>query len=194
MVEEHQSDAKKLILVSHCILNQYSIIHGRSNNMRLGREIIEMALKNEVGIIQLPCPEVTLLGPKRWAQSYEQYDTTAFHHHCEQLIQPVVDQIIDYQNDGRKLMAAVGIAGSPSCAVFETTSADYSGLVPGMSGAAQTLPEATKVPRQGHFMQTLQKKLRMSNIHFNLIELPRKGCETEKRQMFLAHFTELMEK
>jgi len=193
--KQTNSNEKKIILLPHCILNPFSIIHGRQNNQRLAREMIEMAMKNDVGIIQLPCPEMTLLGAKRWAQSFEQYDTPWFHKHCEKLAESIVDQMLDHYNDGIKLIATVGIAGSPSCAVFETTSAaDYGGLVPGMSGSPQALPESTKVPRQGHFIHILQKQLHLANVHFNLIELPKKGCNAEKRQRFISHFEQLIEK
>lgn len=188
-----KNEDKKMILVPHCVLNPHSIIHGRQNNQRLAREMITIAMKNDVGIIQLPCPEITLLGAKRWGQSFEQYNTPWFHKHCEKLATSIVDQMLDHHNDGVKLMATVGIAGSPSCAVFETTSAEYGGLVPGMSGSPQTLPPSTKVPRQGHFIHILQKQLHLANIHFNLMELPSKGCESEKRKSFMAHLEQLIE-
>jgi len=190
--EEDLEYNHKIILVSHCILNSNSAIHGRTCNHRLAREIINTALTNNISIIQLPCPEITLLGAKRWAQSFEQYDTTAFAKHCKKIIEPIVDQIVDHSNDNVKLVAAIGIAGSPSCGIYEVSSAPYSGLIPGMTGA-EALPEATAIPRQGHFIQILQKQLRLAGIHFKLLELPKKGCNTDKRRQFTTHFKELME-
>lgn len=183
---------KKLILLPHCVLNPFSIIHGCQNNQTLAMEMITMAMKHDIGIIQLPCPEMTLLGAKRWAQSFEQYDTPWFHQHCEKLAAFVVAQVENHNSDGVKLMATVGIAGSPSCAIFETTSADYAGLVPGMNDAPEALPKSTKVPRQGHFIHILQKQLHQANLHFNLIELPRRACDAEKRKSFISNIEQLI--
>ncbi len=186
------SDIKgKLLILAHCILNPYSRIHGGQANESLAQEMVELAIKHKVGLIQLPCPEITLLGAKRWAQSYEQYDTPAFHKHCENILESLIDQLTDQAADDKTIIAAIGICGSPSCGVFETSSAEYSGLVPGMKGAKE-LPPSTKVPRQGHFIQALQRALRHHNLHVNLIELPRPDCTAEEAETFRSHISGLI--
>ena len=181
----------KLLLVAHCILNPYSRIHGGQAHDTLAKEMVKLALDNNVGIIQLPCPEITLLGAKRWAQCYEQYDTPAFHKHCEAIIEKIIDQLVEQTKDDKTIIAAIGIAGSPSCAVLETSSAEYSGLVPGMKGAKE-LPPANKIPRQGHFIQALQRALRHHNLHVNLIELPRFDCTAREAETFRSHISGLI--
>jgi len=182
----------KLLLVSHCILNPYSAIHGGTQHRPLATELVTEAMGRGVGIIQLPCPETTLLGARRWAQSFEQYDTPWYRDHCARLVERFVQQVADHVADGKHLVAVIGIAGSPSCAVFETTSAPYGGLVPGMP-SAPPLPPSTRVPRQGHFVQILQKTLRQQSIHANLLELPRADCPADEAETFLAHVTNLLE-
>ena len=181
----------KLLILAHCILNPHSKIHGGRTNEKLAKEMMKLAIDNNVGLIQLPCPEITLLGAKRWAQSYEQYDTPAYHKHCETIIEGLIDQLRDQAADDKTIIAAIGNAGSPSCGVFETSSADYSGLVPGMKGAKE-LPPSTRVPRQGHFIQALQRALRHHNLHVNLIELPRPDCTAEEAETFRTHIAGLI--
>lgn len=47
--------SKKIILASHCILNQNSISDGTSDYPAVNENILSLFIKSEVGIIQMPC-------------------------------------------------------------------------------------------------------------------------------------------
>ena len=40
-------------------------------------------MSEDVGVIQLPCPEATFLGMRRWGMTREQYDVPAFRRHSQ---------------------------------------------------------------------------------------------------------------
>ena len=57
--------SKSVIFVAHCILNQNSISEGTVSNPAQIKEILELLTPSEVGIIQMPCPELYCLGLDR---------------------------------------------------------------------------------------------------------------------------------
>ena len=71
---------KKIIFVSHCILNTASkvVLYNQADmdaEENLRKKFMHKAIDQEVQIIQLPCPEFTLYGPKRWGHVSNQWHT-----------------------------------------------------------------------------------------------------------------------
>ncbi len=77
-------------------------------------------MDNNISIIQLPCPEITYYGVKRWGHVKDQFDTTHFRKHCRQLFSIYLEQIEEYINNGYEILGIVGIEGSPTCGVNKT--------------------------------------------------------------------------
>ena len=57
--------SKKIILVSHCILNQNSISDGTAGYPSTNENVLKLLIQSKVGIIQMPCPEMICLGLDR---------------------------------------------------------------------------------------------------------------------------------
>ncbi|MCY1152858.1 MAG: hypothetical protein OWP43_10635 [Sphaerochaetaceae bacterium] len=62
---------KKIVFVSHCILNVASKVfmynkEEMDKEDALRKDFLNKAINNDVQIIQLPCLEFTLYGAKRW--------------------------------------------------------------------------------------------------------------------------------
>ncbi len=112
----------KIVVVSHCILNQNSRVFGRAYYKGMLREIIDQLRDFEVGVIQMPCPELTYAGLRRKMKTKEEYDTVSFRRHCRKIAFEVVDQIEEYLNSGFRVLAILGIDGSPTCGVEEIDS------------------------------------------------------------------------
>ncbi len=74
-----------------------------------------------MGIIQMPCPELTYAGLLRKAQTRYQYDTAVFRRHCKRIVKEIVNQIQEYEECGIKVKIVIGVDGSPSCGVNETS-------------------------------------------------------------------------
>ena len=119
MIQDKRS--RKIVIVAHCILNQNSRVQGIAHYAGMINEIIDVIRKNEVGIIQMPCPELTYAGLLRPSQTKEQYDTPAFRRHCRQIASSTADQVEEYVRNGFKVLAILGVEGSPTCGVEETS-------------------------------------------------------------------------
>lgn len=111
---------RRIILVSHCILNPYSKAQGVLNEKKLeaSRKVAETLLKDfETGIIQLPCPELLYKGLGRKPASRNSYDNPEFRKICFEVAEQVVKLIRQYEQNGFEVIAYLGVEGSPSCGV-----------------------------------------------------------------------------
>ena len=115
---------KKIIFVSHCILNTASkvVLYNQTDmdaEENLRKKFMHKAIDQEVQIIQLPCPEFTLYGPKRWGHVSNQFDNTFFRDHCRKILAPCIQQLKEYlaNEDWFEVLGIVGVDGSPSCGV-----------------------------------------------------------------------------
>ena len=57
--------SRQVVFIAHCLLNQNAISDGTAVFPAAFSEIIKLLLDAEVGIVQLPCPELSCLGLDR---------------------------------------------------------------------------------------------------------------------------------
>lgn len=108
---------KKIILVSHCILNQNSVVLPLARAKGGYNEIIQCILKRDIGILQLPCPEIIHLGMERPPMSKEAYNTEAYRQLCYDLLGPVMIQLKHYKEANYKVLGLIGVDQSPTCSL-----------------------------------------------------------------------------
>jgi len=113
--------SRRIALVAHCILNQNSRVLGLAERSSVIREIAEFLMHNEMGIIQISCPELTYAGILRQPQTKDQIDNVMFRRHCRKIVEEIVDQVQEYERCGIKVELVIGVDGSPSCGVNETS-------------------------------------------------------------------------
>jgi len=118
----------KIALVAHCILNQNSRVFGLAEKSSAITEIVDFLIRKNLGIIQLPCPELTYAGISRLPQTKEQYSTATFRKHCKKIAEDIAKQIQEYETCGVRLKLVIGVAGSPSCNVADDSNAKDSGI------------------------------------------------------------------
>ncbi len=111
----------RIAIVAHCILNQNSRVLGLAERSSMITEIVEFFWRKKIGILQMPCPELTYAGVLRKPQTKDQYDTIMFRSHCRKIADEIVDQIQDYAKCGISTEIVIGVDGSPSCGVSETS-------------------------------------------------------------------------
>lgn len=109
----------KIAFISHCLLNNLSKVETFDNK---NKDLIKYLLEHDVELIQMPCPEFTLYGGRRFGQVKEQYDTPFFRKHCSILIEPLIQQIMEYKRNGQHILGIFAIKGSPSCGYLHTVS------------------------------------------------------------------------
>ncbi|MFC4801277.1 CD3072 family TudS-related putative desulfidase [Neobacillus sp. GCM10023253] len=107
--------SKQILIVSHCILNQNTVIPDEARAAGAIISAVEWAMKQGYGLLQLPCPEFTFLGLDRPSMTYEQYNTPEYRKHCREILKPVLFQAEDYLKNGYEIAGILGIQSSPSC-------------------------------------------------------------------------------
>ena len=140
------------MLTAHCVLNQNAVIRNWERASGAFNRLVKVLLDENVGILQLPCPEMAFLGEARPPKTKEEYDTPAYRVLCQQLAAPLVKQVVDYHNNGYHVLGLLGIGESPSC----DTQGD-----------------------PGVFMEELMQQLEKEGITLNCIDIPESYLEGE---------------
>lgn len=162
--------SRKLCLISHCLLNCNAKVEGPCRRKGPLKEVIYALIEKDYGIIQLPCPEMTYYGMRRWGHVREQFDNPFFRKHCRRILEPVIEQLQDYLANNYTLDCVVAINGSPSCGLDFTCSSDkWLGELSkwdSLDCIKQSLQYKQEV---GVFMQELINMLKENNINTEFI-------------------------
>ncbi len=144
---------KKIAIVAHCILNQNSVVNGLERAEGAFNEIIELLLKKNYAIIQLPCPEMLFLGIDRKGRTKEEYDTDEYRKLCREVLKSIIKYLKEYSKEEFKFIL-IGIEGSPTCGIFKTVTKE--GLIDG----------------SGILMEEFLKMLEDNKIHIKKFDFP----------------------
>ena len=146
--------SRKVVVLCHCLLNANVKVHPLATHAgALGLIVSEFAAKG-VGLFQLPCPETSFLGLRRWGMTSEQYDHPAFRRHCREILGSSLDQLEALYRDDCRLVGVVGVDGSPSCGVFTTCTGYRGGEISSKSTDLRAQVEnLSSSSRQGIFIQ-----------------------------------------
>lgn len=137
--------SKRVVLTSHCILNQNTVVYPLARAKGAYKDIVVELLNNDIGIHQLPCPEYRYLGLKREPMSKEQYDTSEFRTINRNIAKDAINIVKEYLNNGYEVLGIIGINESPTCSIN------------GQSGI---------------LMEEILNLLRKENINLKVIDVP----------------------
>lgn len=162
--------SKKVIFLAHCLLNQNAISDGTAVYPAAFREVIQLLLEQEVGIVQMPCPELCCLGLDRGdvhgAERPVVVENTRIRRSMEKdgprqrreaLADLVAEQIAEYHRHGFEVLGIVGANRSPNCGVETTSDLDQ------------------EVEGQGAFIAAIARRLEAAGIDVPMLGL--KGSE-----------------
>lgn len=162
---------KKIIFVSHCILNTASkvVLYNQDEidaEEALRLKFMRKVIENDVQVIQLPCAEFSLYGAKRWGHVSDQFDNIFFRNYCRQILTPIINQLIEYLDNPEffEVLGIVGIDGSPSCGVDYTCQANWYGSFESRQGLQETLDTCKMVNKPGIFMDVLKQMLKENKL------------------------------
>lgn len=162
---------KKIIFVSHCILNTASkvVLYNQDEidaEEALRLKFMRKVIENGVQVIQLPCAEFSLYGAKRWGHVSDQFDNIFFRNYCRQILTPIINQLIEYLDNPEffEVLGIVGIDGSPSCGVDYTCQANWYGSFESRQGLQETLDTCKMVNKPGIFMDVLKQMLKENKL------------------------------
>lgn len=162
---------KKIVILSHCILNQNSVVKPYAKEQKYYFEFIKNFLLNNCGIIQLPCPELLILGLKRWGHVKDQFEYPYFKRECESLLYPIINQIENYIDNGYEIVGVYGVQGSPSCGVNKTCRGNWEGEASCYKNLDDIVKRVQLVSEKGIFMETFEKLLNKKNIELNFYDI-----------------------
>lgn len=182
---------KKILIISHCLLNNAAKLQSNEDDLKdeddLRKEMLKIALEKDIQIFQLPCPEYTLYGPRRWGHSKNQFENPFYKSHCKKILSQIIDEIEGYyiENELYEILAIVGVDGSPSCGIDYTYKSDL--WMGEFSNRKSNLEDDLKsIKREnisGSFMEILKSELERRNIFLRFIGLY--APESEKVLDFL---------
>ena len=136
---------KRVLAVIECILNQNARDLGAASYMDMNWDVLDLCRTHQVGILQMPCPEMVCLGFERTrspgASIRDVLDTEEGRRCCRSLSVHIADRLHEYHAQGFRVLAVLGgNPQSPGCAVHE-----------GRHGL---------LPTSGVFMQELERELK----------------------------------
>lgn len=162
---------KKIVFVSHCILNTASkvVLYNQEEidaEENLRKKFMREIIDKEIQVIQLPCPEFTLYGARRWGHVSDQFDNVFFRSHCRRILAPIIEQLKEYlaNEDFFEVLGFVGVDGSPSCGVDYTCQGDWYGSFDCRQDLDKTLEDCRLVNHPGILMDVLKEMLKEEGL------------------------------
>ena len=156
--------SKKILLVAHCILNQNSISDNTADFPGTFKEIVNLILQYDVGVVQMPCPELLCLGLDRGdihgAERAVVVENTRIRNALNQplatkklkvLVDQMIFQIGEYIKNGFSILGIIGINRSPSCGIDTTSMNDK------------------EVEGKGVFMESISQELKNKGMKIEMI-------------------------
>lgn len=168
MFKVNDQRSMKVVVVTHCVLNQNAKLEGIAGWPGVINEVLLKITEAGCGILQIPCPEMLYEGIGRFDKSIEQYDNKAFRDLCTRISEEVIDQIENYLDWGYTVPAILAIDGSPSCGFNLAQSApEWRGLV-----AEQNWKKVRYIEQPGILMEIFAKKLKEKELNIPIIGIP----------------------
>jgi predicted secreted protein len=151
--------SKRVVFVSHCILNQNAMVDGLACYPGVVREVVDTILASGCGIVQLECPELIHLGLDRRVDIDSErtigsedsrirvlMEERSGRSCCRKIAEQAAYQIRQYILNGFVVVGVLGINASPTCGVETTWS------------------EGMEVPGPGAFIRELQEEFARRNL------------------------------
>lgn len=186
--------SRKIVILCHCLLNLNAKIRGIANYPEITKDLIQYLLDREIGIIQLPCPEFTLLGEARWGQSESQYATPYFRKHCRKIAMEMADQVEEYLRHNYQILGVIGIDGSPSCGVNSTCQGEWGGELSANPNLSETLSSIRMIDSPGVLIKELKSALKERTIDLPFLGFPEEAeLNQDEKRVFFRRLKEFLE-
>jgi len=158
----HDQRKGRVMFVSHCGLNQNAKVRGIAKYPGAIRPLIELLMDHDVGIYQMPCPEMLYIGAMRWGHVKDQYNSPMFRKHCSKLAETVLGQAEEYLRSGYQVLGFIMMDGSPVCGLNKTPQPANKDVMWG--GMTWYVPESNPVNDRGVFCEILQSEAQKREI------------------------------
>lgn len=180
-------ETKRVVILSHCVLNEHSKVKSwkeDENNKEYNLiDFLTILSKNNIGIVQLPCPEMTCYGLKRWGHVKEQFDHPHYRKLCRSLFEPILDQIIEYRANGVEVLSLVGIYGSPTCGVNKTCIGQWGGEIGSNPDLQGTIGNVYGIDDMGILIEEIKKIFKDNDLDIPMIDYNKNNLEITINEM-----------
>ncbi len=144
--------SKKIVFVSHCLLNQNAMAVGKEKSPGAVKDLIELLTQSGVGIVQLSCPQIDFNGGLgRKPKGKPQYDNKDYRSSCRKLSKSVLEQVEKYLRADYSVLGILGVEFTPTCAVHQLE-----------NGTRNT-------PGKGIFIEELEDEMRKKNFQVPIV-------------------------
>ena len=145
--------SKKVIFVSHCLLNQNVRAEGRERFSGSFKDLLELFASSGIGIIQLPCPQIEFDGEglDRKIKPKLNLETNGYRKHCSKISNEIIKQIENYLRNNYDVVGILGVELSTSC------------------GVHQILNGKKNVPGKGVLIEEIEKEMQKKNFQVPII-------------------------
>ncbi|MGI6732266.1 MAG: hypothetical protein ACOX5F_10325 [Anaerovoracaceae bacterium] len=112
---------KKVIVLSHCILNSFCELD-KPSNKKLFDQLVVSLINDGIGILQLPCPELSYQGLNRKSITPQDDNAEDYRLFCREILESTIKDLKEYHKNDIDVVKLVGIETSPSCSVIDPES------------------------------------------------------------------------
>ncbi|MFH0929213.1 MAG: CD3072 family TudS-related putative desulfidase [Candidatus Aenigmatarchaeota archaeon] len=143
---------KKIVFVSHCLLNQNTMPVGKASFAGSVKDLLELFAESGVGIVQLECPQMEFNnGLDRRPATKGSYENNGFKQNCQKMSSQVLERIETYMKKDYKVLGIIGVEFSKTCGVHQVR-----------NGRRST-------PGKGIFMEELELEMQKKNFQVPMI-------------------------
>lgn len=145
--------SKKVVFVSHCLLNQNTRASKQEKFPGIVKDIVELFMEADVGIVQLPCPQIVHNGGgiDRKFKSGKFLCENGYRTECKKMSISIIKQIEKYLKEDYNVVGIVGVEFSPTCAVHRVNNG------------------RKNVPGKGILIEELETKMQKKNFQVPII-------------------------
>ena len=171
--------SKKIVVISHCILNVHSLEDNLAIYPGLEEDVIKLLVQKGVGIYQIPCPEIELAGIFRKALPKESYLHPKVRKVYHRLAETITRTLEWYVKRGYAIQAVIGAEGSPTCGIHQVGKWKED-----IKGKREFPRDVEFVEGSGVFMEEFKSALEKINVFPEWIGIPGKSIRTLKPETF----------
>ena len=148
---------KNLLIVSHCILNNAAKVEQDEAELaeeyKIREELMQLILKKDVQLLQLPCPEFIMYGSQRWGHVKNQFQHP-------------------FYMEKFHVLGIVSVEGSPNCGYHLTCEGEWKGEIGTDEKRIQDIQKSLKMTgNPGVYMEVLEKELQKRNMEIPIVTM-----------------------
>lgn len=169
---------KKLLIVSHCILNTASKVSMDESELAAEYEakekLLKLVIQQNIQLFQLPCPEFIMYGSRRWGHVKNQFTHPHFRKECKEMLEPILMQIEEYLTypEDFQIVGIVSVEGSPSCGYGLTCVGEWGGELATEAEELLAVQRTCKAAEEpGVLMQILEEELKKRAMDVSIMSM-----------------------